>query len=100
MDSFRHIVPTLRLFHGTDSFAALPRELDRIGARRAVIFCGASLARHPTALEQIRGALGERCAGIYAGVLGHSPLPAVKAAAAELERLAADAVIAVGGGSA
>src|SRR5690606_38946753 len=36
----------------------------------------------------------------YAGVHAHSPLPAVQDAAAELARLQADAVIAVGGGSA
>ncbi len=46
MQSFRHIVPSLRLFHGTDSFAALPRELERLGSRRAVILCGASQAPH------------------------------------------------------
>lgn len=100
MQSFRHIVPQLRLFHGSDSFAVLPRELDRLGSRRAVIFCGSSLARHGTALDRIRDVLGDRCAGVYAGVQAHSPLPAVEAAASELERLAADSVIAVGGGSA
>ncbi len=44
--------------------------------------------------------MGDRCAGVYAGVQAHSPLSAVEAAASELERLSADAVIAVGGGSA
>ena len=100
MESFRHIVPPLRLFQGADSLAALPRELDRLGSRRAVIFCGASLARHGTALGGIQAAMGDRCAGVYAAVQAHSPLPAVEAAARELERLGADAVIAVGGGSA
>jgi len=100
MQSFRHIVPPLRLFHGADSLAMLPRELDRIDSRRAVILCGSSLARHGTALDQIRGAMGDRCAGVYARVQAHSPLPAVEEAAGELERLGADAAIAVGGGSA
>jgi alcohol dehydrogenase len=100
MQSFRHIVPQLRLFHGTDSLAALPRELDRLGSRRAVIFCGSSLARQGTALDGIGAAMEDRCAGVYARVQAHSPLPAVEAAARELERLGADAVIAVGGGSA
>jgi alcohol dehydrogenase len=100
MQSFRHVVAPLRLFHGPDSLAMLPRELDRLGSRRAVIFCGASLARQGVALDGIRAAMGERCAGVYAQVQGHSPLPAVEAAAAELGRLGADAVIAVGGGSA
>jgi alcohol dehydrogenase class IV len=100
MQNFRHIVPSLRLYHGPDSLAMLPRELDRLGSSRAVIFCGSSLAREGKALDGIRAAMGDRCAGIYARVQAHSPLPAVEAAAAELERLGADAVIAVGGGSA
>ena len=100
MQSFRHIAPPLRLFHGPDSLAMLPRELDRLGSRRAVIVCGSSLARQRTALDQILRAVGDRCAGVCAKVQAHSPLPAVEAAAAELQLLGADAAIAVGGGSA
>ncbi len=97
--SFRHLVPALRLFSGPDSLGMLGRELERIGSHRAVICCGASLAREGTA-ELVRAAMGERCAGIYPGVKAHSPLPAVEAAAAELKRLDVDCVIALGGGSA
>jgi alcohol dehydrogenase class IV len=100
MQNFRHIVAPLRIFHGPDSLDALPRELNRLGSRRAVIFCGASLARQASALDRIRSSMGDRCAGIYARVQAHSPLPAVMEAAIELQRLGADAVIAVGGGSA
>jgi len=66
MQAFHHVVAPLRIFHGPDSFALLPRELDRLGCRRAVIVCGSSLARHGTALDLIRAALGERCAGVFA----------------------------------
>ena len=100
MQNFRHVVAPLRIFHGPESFDALPRELDRLGIRRAAIFCGASLARQGALLDRIRSAIGDRCAGIYSGVQAHSPLPAVIEAASELHRLGADAVIAVGGGSA
>ena len=44
--------------------------------------------------------MGDRCAGVFTGVRAHSPVPSVAAAAEELKRLQADAVIAVGGGSA
>jgi alcohol dehydrogenase class IV len=44
--------------------------------------------------------MGERCAGVFSGVRAHSPVPAVMEAAEELRRLEADAVVAVGGGSA
>jgi alcohol dehydrogenase class IV len=100
MRSFRHIASELRLFHGSDSLQALRRELDRVNSRRAVIICGSSLARDGSPLALIRSLMGERCAGVFTGVSAHSPLPSVEQAARELKRLEADAVIAVGGGSA
>lgn len=45
-------------------------------------------------------ALGNRCAGVFDGVKAHTPLPAVLAGVEVLRTLKADAVIAVGGGSA
>jgi alcohol dehydrogenase class IV len=100
ISSFKHLVPELRLFHGPASLASLDSELARLGSRRAVIVCGGSLQREGAALDLVRGAMGDRCAGVIAGVQGHSPLPAVQAVADELRRLEADAVLAVGGGSA
>lgn len=100
MVSFQHITPPLRLFHGPESLGQLGRELDRLNSKRAVIVCGASLARQDTLLDVVRGAMGDRCAGLFTGVRAHSPVPSVVAAAAELKRLQADAVVAVGGGSA
>jgi len=99
MQSFRHIVPQLRLYSGADSLGQLARELERLGSSRAVIFGGASLARLGS-LDLVRAATLDRCAGVFTGVKAHSPLDAVEAAARELQRLDADAVIAVGGGSA
>lgn len=100
MHAFRHLFPSLRIFQGEDSLKQLARELERVGSRRAVVFCGHSIARDKSLVEMIMGEAGGRCAGVYAGVAAHSPLPAVEAAASELFRLQADAVIAVGGGSA
>lgn len=100
LPSFQHITPPLRLFSGPESLGQLGRELERLNSRRALIFCGASIARERSPLHLVRSALGDRSAGVFAGVRAHSPLPAVEAAARELQRLEADAVIAVGGGSA
>jgi alcohol dehydrogenase class IV len=44
--------------------------------------------------------MGDRYGGVYTGVRSHSPVPVVQEAARELKRLDADAVIALGGGSA
>ncbi|WP_042883182.1 iron-containing alcohol dehydrogenase family protein [Cupriavidus necator] len=97
MQSFQHITPPLRLFCGQDSLKSLGRELERLGSRRAVVFCG-PWAEGPL-LDAVRAGMGERCAGVYTGVLAHSPLASVEEAAQELKRLNADAVIALGGGS-
>ena len=100
MPSFQHVTPPLRLFQGDDCLVQLGRELDRLKCSRAVIFCGASLAGDAALLDLVRAAMGERCIGVFKGVRAHSPLPTVIGAAQELLRLKADAVVAVGGGSA
>jgi len=99
MHNFQHITPPLRLYHGPDSLTHLGRELDRIKSQRAVVVCGDWLAKGPL-FERVRAALDARLAGVYGEVLGHSPVASVEDAAALLRRTNADAVIAVGGGSA
>jgi acyl-CoA synthetase (AMP-forming)/AMP-acid ligase II/alcohol dehydrogenase class IV len=100
MQCFQHVTPPLRIFQGADCLRYLGRELERLNSRRAVIVCGASLAREGALLDLARSAMGERCAGVFSGVRAHSPAPAVAEAAQQLRRLEADAVVAVGGGSA
>ncbi len=97
---FQHSTPAFRTFCGVDALAALPREMDRVGAGRAVVFCGGSMRGHADALERIESALGGRLVGRFDGVREHSPVPAVEAGRRALEETRADAVIAVGGGSA
>jgi alcohol dehydrogenase class IV len=97
MRSFKHVSPPLRLFHGPDSLILLGSELEGLGARRAMIFCGSSISRNASVLDIVRSALGDRYVGAFDGVCAHSPLPSVEAGTRELRRLEADAV---GGGSA
>jgi alcohol dehydrogenase class IV len=97
---FQHATPGFKTFCGRRSLDALPRELDRAGAARAVLFYGASMTRHAQALGRIEAALGSRLTGRFDGVREHSPLPSVLAAVQALTEADADAVIAVGGGSA
>lgn len=99
MRSFQHIDPALRVFGGSDCLKFLAREIERAGCHRAVVVCGRTFAGSRQ-LDLLRSALGERCVGVYGGVRVHSPIPAVFEAADELQRLNADAVVVVGGGSA
>ena len=100
MRSFRHVTPTFRVYYGADSLQQLPAELDRLACRRAVVFCGQTLAHHTDGVRLVSEALGDRYAGVFDRVTAHSPLPAVIAGVEVLRALEADAVIAVGGGSA
>lgn len=100
MRSFDISIPSLRLYSGAGSLQRIPDELRRLGCRRAVVFCGRSLARHPTALPEVRAALGEAYLATFESVQAHSPTDAVLAGARTLRECDADVAVAVGGGSA
>jgi alcohol dehydrogenase class IV len=97
--SIQHVSPAFRTFCGDGALGALPRELARTGARRAVIIAIPAVAAHQDAMGRLHAALGDRLAGQFEGVEEHSPLPSVEQAKNFLARHDADAVIAVGGGS-
>ena len=98
--SFRHFASATRIFYGDDCLKHLPAELARVGAKRAVVFCGRTLARATPGLSTIQAALGPLCAGVFPGVVEQSPLAVVEDGVEELRRLNADAIITLGGGSA
>ena len=97
---FQHATPAFRTFCGEDALAALPRELDRLSCSRAVIVCAPWVHDYPHLMTALEAVLGPRWAGCFDGVEEHSPVPAVEEARRSLEHARADAVIAVGGGSA
>jgi len=98
---FEHATPEFRTACGPNALASLPRQLDRAGVKRAVVFCGPSLVkRHGAALGSLDEVLGGRLVARFDGVRPQSPLTAVEAGRDVLAETGADAVIAVGGGSA
>jgi len=100
MKSFRHFSSPLRIHQGPECFDALDAELQRAGSSRAVVFCGSTLARAGSPVDLLRAAMGERLAAVYPGVRPDTPLPQVEEAVQQLLGLNADAIVAVGGGSA
>ncbi|CAN5131844.1 iron-containing alcohol dehydrogenase family protein [soil metagenome] len=100
MPASRHLVAELRLFDGTGCLSSLNDELKRLSAERAVVVCGASIVDRAATLDALKSAIASRLAGVIPLAKAHSPLPSVQAIAHELGRLQADAVIAIGGGSA
>ncbi len=95
----RHIETALRFFAGDKALQVLSKELDRANCQRALILCGKSLSES-SELDLVRRAAGDRLAGVCAEVRAHSPRSAVVAIAGKATDLEADALIAVGGGSA
>ncbi|PNG52279.1 MULTISPECIES: iron-containing alcohol dehydrogenase family protein [unclassified Variovorax] len=100
MTGFQHHTAELRLHCGERALEALPRELDRLACRRAIVFCGTTLSQPGGALDRVAQALGDRLAEVFRGVLGHSPVASVEEGAARIANARADAVVALGGGSA
>jgi alcohol dehydrogenase class IV len=96
---FQHATPAFRTFWGGRSLASLPKELDRLGCRRAVIVSDPWMLTRPDIIESIEAELGARMAGLFTGVEMHSPVPSVESARDVLEGAGADAVVALGGGS-
>ncbi len=79
--------------------AQLGALLDDLGAHRALVLCGRTVASGEL-LEMTRVALGDRFAGVFDRVGSHTPLTMVEEIAGVLATSGADAVVTVGGGSA
>ena len=97
--SYQYVAPELRVFHGEQSLGGLKRELERNKCQRAVVVCGRTVSRSG-ALMSLRATLGPLVAGVTASAREHSPVSAIEETARFLKESEADAIIAIGGGSA
>src|SRR5476649_1661132 len=88
-----------RVVYGKPAGAALRAEAERLDARRVFITTTKSVAQSALLADIIRD-LGDRYAGVYAGITAHSPRPCVIEGAARAREARADLIVAVGGGSA
>ncbi len=83
---------------GPGKLLALGRELERRGLKRALVITGKTLGSSPL-IDRVKGALGERLAGVFSGIQQHVPSKTLAAAVAEARRLQADCLVGFGGGS-
>jgi maleylacetate reductase len=81
---------------GTGSLAKLGEEIERLGARRALVLC---TPQQREQAQDVAARLGACCAGIFDQAVMHVPIETARAARAEARRLDADCAVAVGGGS-
>jgi maleylacetate reductase len=96
MQDFVYQAQAARVVFGAGSLAQLPAEIDRLGARRALVLC---TPEQTAQAQQVADLLGDRAAGIFAQAVMHVPIETARLARAEATRLDADCAVAVGGGS-
>ena len=88
-----------RVVYGRPSGAAVRAEAERLGAKRVFVTTTRSVAQSALLADVIKE-LGDRYAGVYAGITAHSPRPCVVEGAQRAREAKADLIVTVGGGSA
>jgi alcohol dehydrogenase class IV len=96
MKPFLYSSQPARVVFGAGSLAQLVPEIERLGATRVVVL---STPGQRSSAGDIAQRLGARCAGTFVGAVMHVPIETVRAARAEIDRLDADCVVSIGGGS-
>ncbi|WP_263260561.1 maleylacetate reductase [Pseudomonas sp. RIT-PI-S] len=85
-----------RVIFGKGSLQHLEAEIDRLGAKRALVLC--TPEQHAQA-EHIARLLGDRAAGIFPKAVMHVPIETAREAREVARQLGADCAVAIGGGS-
>lgn len=85
-----------RVVFAWGALATLPEEVERLGARCALIL---STPEQRALADQVAQVLGERAAGVHAQAVMHVPVEVARAARDAAAALDADCCVAVGGGS-
>jgi alcohol dehydrogenase class IV len=96
MRSFTYNQLPGRVVFGVGALDLLPREIELLGAKRALVL---STPEQKAQAEDVARRLGARCAGIFPRAVMHVPIEIAREARAEAKRLGADCAVAVGGGS-
>ncbi|MDI7267856.1 MAG: iron-containing alcohol dehydrogenase [Myxococcota bacterium] len=96
--SFLHHAPT-RVVFGAGAVAEAPMELERLGVSRAFVVTDRVISEKTDLLSRLRGALGDRFAGVFDGVVPDSGVHVVDDGAARAREAGADSLVSLGGGS-
>ncbi|MBV8744853.1 MAG: maleylacetate reductase [Xanthobacteraceae bacterium] len=96
MRSFTYTQLPGRVVFGVGALDHLPREIELLGASRALVL---STPEQEAQAEDVAKRLGARCAGMFARAVMHVPIEIARAARDEAKRLRADCAVAIGGGS-
>ena len=85
-----------RVVFGPGALREVGAEVERLGARRALVL---STPEQADAAARVAALLGERAAGVFPKAVMHVPVEVAREARAEAARLGADCAVAIGGGS-
>jgi maleylacetate reductase len=96
VNSFVYDQPATRVIFGVGSLDRVAEEVQRLGAKRAIILSTPEQSRDA---EDVARRLGELSAGVYAHAVMHVPIEIARAAREEAKRRDADCYVAIGGGS-
>lgn len=96
MKAFTYVSLPSRVVFGAGTIAKLPAEVDRLGAKRALVL---STPGRAAEAKRLTASLGKRVAGIYDKAVLHVPIEVAEDARRAAKALGADCCVAVGGGS-
>lgn len=96
MKEFLYTAQSARIIFGAGAVQYLPREIELLGAQRALVLSTPEQARDA---ERVAQRLGKCVAGVFAKAVMHVPMDTVREARAEAQRLGVDCAVAIGGGS-
>jgi len=93
---FIHVTQPQRVVFGAGALQHLAREIDALGARRALVL---STPEQRGQAERVADMLGAHAAGVFDRAVMHVPIETAREARAVAQRLGADCAVAIGGGS-
>jgi alcohol dehydrogenase class IV len=96
MKAFVHATQAQRIVFGEGALEQLGAEIDRLGARCALVLC---TPQQRADAERVAEMLGPRSAGIFDGAVMHVPIESAREARRVAQELGADCAVAIGGGS-
>ncbi len=96
MESFIYQGMPSRVVFGAGSIEHLEREIDLLGAKRAIVL---STPQQREQAEALAERLGSRVAGVFAKAVMHVPVETAREAREYAEQVGADCAVAIGGGS-
>jgi maleylacetate reductase len=96
MQPFVYNAHPARVVFGAGALSQLATEIERLGAKKALVLC---TPEQRASAERVAGLLGARAAGIFDRAAMHVPIETAREARDVARTLGADCAVAIGGGS-